>query len=443
MRTNRTDLILFNMLHTIKRKDIVMITKFLSLFFFICLIAFSCKQQSQPINITTKDTMVRKFYDVNHGSIYWFSSGRNRRKATEWINAIESKNSFGMVFNKLQTDNIRAALSNKNEIDSTLKEETDQQITGIVLNFLKELQEGNVSFDYDEVSVSRDSVYIYQLINSKYKEPASEIISRLDCKDPDYLVLQKYMEDSISVTDTLKYKKVVLAMNYRRYLTVNRQLEYVLVNIPTAEAEYYKNGMLKLKMRTVPGNKINRTPTIASHITSIVTFPHWNVPHNIAVNEILPKVRLDEFYLEQHNFEVVDAKGNVLNDSLLNWAGYTAKNFPYFFRQSTGANNSLGVIKFDLKNPYSIFLHSTSWQGVFQKKYRFLSHGCIRMEKPIELANALLRGKIDIRELKIGKENTESTIIDLPTKVPVYLIYVPVTVTGNKVTFIDDVYGLI
>lgn len=431
------------MLYTIKRKDIGIITKFLSFFFLICLIAFGCKQQPQPINITTEDPMVRKFYAVNHGSIYWFSSGKNRRKATEWLNTIESKNRFGMVFNKRQTDQIRAALSNNSRIDSTLKGETDQQITGLVLNFLKELQEGKVRFDYDEVSVPRDSVYIYQLINSKSREPVSEIISRLDCKDYDYLVLQKYLEDSISTTDTLKYKKVVLAMNYRRYLTVNHQPEYVLVNIPTAEAEYYRNGLLELKMRTVPGKKINRTPTIASHITSIVTFPAWNVPHRIAVNEILPKVHLDEFYLEQHNFEVVDARGNVLNDSLLNWAGYTAKNFPYFFRQSTGANNSLGVIKFDLKSPYSIFLHATSWQGVFEKKFRFLSHGCIRMEKPFELANALLRGEIDIQELKLGKKNTESTIIDLPVKVPVYLIYVPVTVTGNKVALIDDVYGLV
>lgn len=431
------------MLKTIERRDIGMITKSLSFFLFICLIAFSCKQQPQPVNITSNDPMVRKFYAANHGFFYWFSSGKNRKKAAEWLTAIESKNSFGMVLNKLQTDQIRAALLDNNEIDSILKGETEQQMTGLVLNFLKELQEGKVRFDYDEVSAPRDSIYIYQLINSKTKEPASEIISKLDCKDPDYLVLQNFLKDSISVTDTLKYNKIVLAMNYRRYLTVNHQQEYVLVNIPTAEAEYYRNGLLELKMRTVPGKKINRTPTIASYITSIVTFPAWNVPHRIAVNEILPKVHLDEFYLEQHNYEVVDAKGNVLNDSLLNWAGYTAKNFPYFFRQSTGANNSLGVIKFDLKNPYSIFLHATSWQGVFEKKFRFLSHGCIRLEKPIELANTLLRGEIDIKELKLGKENTESTIIDLPVKVPVYLIYVPVMVTGNNVTFIDDVYGLI
>ncbi len=99
-----------------------MITKFLSFFFFIiCLIAFSYKQQPQPINITSNDTMVRKFYVANHGFFYWFSSGKNRRKATEWLDAIESKNSFGMVFNKLQTDKIRAVLSDESKIDSTLK----------------------------------------------------------------------------------------------------------------------------------------------------------------------------------------------------------------------------------------------------------------------------------------------------------------------------------
>ncbi|MDZ4203396.1 MAG: L,D-transpeptidase family protein [Bacteroidales bacterium] len=395
------------------------------------------------MDITSEDTLVQQFYVINHESLYWFSSRKDIKRAAEWLKTIESANSFGLISDTVQIDQIRTALSNKNKIDIILKEKTDIQITGLVLNFIKDLQEGVVHFDYDEVNVPRDSVYIYQVRNSRYKGSVSKIVSRLDCKDHDYLVLKKYLKDSITDKNTFKYKAVVLAMNYRRYLTMNHQSEYILVNIPTAEAEYYRDDLLALKMRTVAGKKINQTPTIASHITSIVTFPFWNVPHTIAVKEILPKAQKDDNYLEQHNFEVVDAKGNVLDDSELNWKGYTEKNFPYFFRQSTGADNSLGVIKFNLKNPFSIFLHATSWQGAFAKDYRFLSHGCIRLEKPFELADALLRGMIDIQELKDGKKFTESNIIELHAKVPVYLIYVPVTVEGDKVTFLQDVYGLV
>ena len=196
-------------------------------------------------------------------------------------------------------------------------------------------------------------------------------------------------------------------------------------------------------MRTVVGKKEHPTPTIASYITNIVTFPHWNVPHSIAVKELLPKVQKNENYLEQNNYDVVTAKGKVIDDSELKWKNYNENNFPYFFRQATGPRNSLGLLKFNMQNPFSIFLHSTSWKAAFTKDYRFLSHGCIRLEKPLELAKALLPDKIDIRALKSGKKNTESKTIILGQKIPLFIIYMPVTVSGNKVTFLPDVYGLI
>jgi murein L,D-transpeptidase YcbB/YkuD len=216
-----------------------------------------------------------------------------------------------------------------------------------------------------------------------------------------------------------------------------------MVNIPATEARYYDNDVLRLKMRTVVGKKEAPTPTIASYITNIVTFPHWNVPHSIAVKEILPKVQLHENYLEQNNYDVVNAKGRVIDDSKLKWKSYTEENFPYFFRQATGPRNSLGVMKFNLQNPFDIFLHSTSWQGAFVQKRRFLSHGCVRLEKPFELAKILMPDKINIKELKSGKKNTESNTIKLPDKIPVFIVYVPVTVVGKKVTFLQDEYGLI
>jgi len=232
-------------------------------------------------------------------------------------------------------------------------------------------------------------------------------------------------------------------MNYRRYFTANHPSEYIVVNIPAIEAKYYQNDFLKLKMRTVVGKKDHQTPTIASYITNIVTFPHWNVPHSIAVKEILPKVQKNENYLEQNNYDVVNGRGKVIDDSELKWKSYTEKNFPYFFRQATGSRNALGVLKFNLQNPFSIFLHSTSLQSAFAKKYRFLSHGCIRLEKPLELAKDLLPDKLDFKQLRSGKKNTESKTIALPHKIPVFIIYMPVSVVGKKIIFLKDEYGLI
>ena len=387
--------------------------------------------------------MVQKFYSTWHEPLFWLSSGKNIKKAKEWLKVIESDKHSGFVSDQKETEQIHAALARKTKMDNYLKEKTDKQITGMVLNFIKYQQQGNVQFEYDEVNLTRDSVYIFQLIFSRNKGSVSKIASTLTCLDPEFLVLKKFMQDSIPDKTSLKYKTTLLAMNYRRYLSTNHFPEYILVNIPEAEAVYFKNSLPAMKMRTVPGKKTNMTPTISSYITSIVTFPTWNVPFKIAGEELLPKIQKDPNYLEQHNFDVVDAKGNVLNDSDLNWDSYTAKTFPYFFRQSTGSDNSLGVLKFNLGNPFSIFLHATSNPGAFAKDFRFLSHGCIRLEKPFELADAMLRGTLDIEELKTGKKNTESKIIKLPTKIPGFITYVPLTVTGNRVTFLPDVYGLI
>jgi len=241
----------------------------------------------------------------------------------------------------------------------------------------------------------------------------------------------------------LKDKFVVQAMNYLKYFAMNHYSEYIVANIPETEVRYYQNGKLKLQMKSVVGKKKNPTPTIASYITNIVNFPFWNVPYSVASKELLPKIQKDESYLERNNFEVVDAKGNVIDDSELKWDSYTEKNFPYFFRESTGPNNSLGVLKFNLGNPFSIYLHDTNSKGAFAKDSRFLSHGCVRLEKPIELAEFLTKGKVNAWELKTGQKDTESKILRLDQKIPVFIIYMPVIVDGEKVIFLKDVYGLV
>ena len=427
------------MLYTKNKKGISLSKGILPFILVSCFVA-NCFAQQTTIK---EDLMVQKFYVINNEPLYWFSSDKNIDRATEWLTMIESADNLGLVSDKLQSDQINVALLTNKTLDNIYKEQRDKQITGIVLNFIKDLHEGNIKFDYDEVNVPRDSVYINQLLNSKFGESVSNMISRLDCKDQDYLVLKKYLNDSLTVNDTLEYKKVVLAMNYRRYFAANHPSEYIVANIPATEASYYRNDFLKLKMRTVVGKKENPTPVIASYITDIVTFPRWNVPHSIAVKELLPKVQKNENYLEQNNYDVVNARGKVIDDSKLKWKSYNEKNFPYFFRQSTGPGNALGVLKFNLQNPFSIFLHSTSMQSSFAKDQRFLSHGCIRLQKPLELAKDLLPDEIDIKELKSGKKNTKSKTIELPHKIPVFIIYMPVIVKGKKVTFLKDVYGLI
>ncbi|MDD2797298.1 MAG: L,D-transpeptidase family protein [Bacteroidales bacterium] len=385
---------------------------------------------------------LKKFYTIHRAPLFWLTTEKETKRAIEWINVMDDAGKLGIIPNDQLDDQIRYVLKNSKTLSDKTKIETDQVITTMVLKFLKTLQEGNISFAYNEVSVSRDSIYVDQLLSSP-KRHISKFVSKLDCKDDDYLTLKRYLRDSLSTMKPEKYKAVAMAMNYRRFLSINHRSTYILANIPDAEAIYYVENKPILMMRTVVGKNSKPTPIIAAYIASVVTFPYWNVPHSIAVKEILPKVQKDDNYLEQANLEVVNAKGNPIDDSDLDWKSYNAENFTYFFRQSTGADNSLGVLKFNMQNPFSIFLHSTSWQGVFDLDNRFLSHGCIRLEKPIDLANELLKGKLDIAQLKKGKENTEPKTFKLDVPVQTFIIYNPVVVSGKNITFLKDVYGLV
>jgi murein L,D-transpeptidase YcbB/YkuD len=327
--------------------------------------------------------------------------------------------------------------------DTRAKGKTDTLLTDLVLHFIKNLQQGDSRFDYDKISINHDSLYISQLLKPRYFQSVSKLIALLDCKDHDYKVYKMFLKDSLSSVDSLKRKTIVRAMNYRRFINTNCQSEFLVVNSAQTEAEYYKGGRLAIKMRVIVGKKTKQTPTIASYITSITTFPNWNVPHQIAVDEILPKVQKDDNYLEQNNYEVVDANGNEIDDSALNWNDVNKNNFTLFFRQSSGSANALGVVKFNLQDTFSIFLHGTSNQKTFSKDFRFLSHGCVRLEKPFELADSLLRGKIDIKELETGATDKEPNVTMLHDKLPTFIIYMPVKIDNGNVTFLKDEYDLI
>lgn len=411
-------------------------TKKITLLIIIYFFANNFGQASHKVDI------IQQFYKENQQKIYWFSSPKSINKALEWLTLMETNNSSGMLLDKTHISKLRIALYGQIYLDSISKAQSDRLLTGMVLEYIKTYQQGNIHFLYDEVAKNRNAVYIKLLLESNNsKQTATQFIESIDCKDAEYKVLKKFLTDSITPADTLKYKTVLLAMNYRRYLSRQHKTEFVLINIPSAEMAYYKNDKLQFNMHVVVGKVSKPTPLLASYLTRVVAFPFWNTPRSIAVAELLPKVKKQVEYLEEHNFEIIDSTGNIVDSDDLNWEEYNKDNFPYRFRQTAGDGNALGLLKFVFKNPYSIYLHGTNWQGIFAKENRFKSHGCVRLEKPIRLANALLKRKIDLEEMKKQDENSQPMVLKLPHKVPVFITYNPLIIVKDKIVFLPDVYG--
>ncbi|SOE23000.1 L,D-transpeptidase catalytic domain [Spirosomataceae bacterium TFI 002] len=223
---------------------------------------------------------------------------------------------------------------------------------------------------------------------------------------------------------------------------------YVLVNIASNELTAFENDSIALKMKVIVGTRKNKTPVMATYADAVMLYPYWTPTANIIHNEIIPKVKKDMSYLSRNNFEVLNNKGQLVDPTDLDWNSFNRKNFPYKIRQGTGCDNSLGLLKINIQNPHSIYMHDTPHttynKGLFDREKRFFSHGCIRLEKPLELANWLdPKTTIDQGLMDKCLLNQKPEVVFLKQKVPVFLMYFTEYYDENgEYVELDDVYGL-
>ncbi len=289
-------------------------------------------------------------------------------------------------------------------------------------------------------------------------------------KDPQYLALQKALIGGVKDSKmTAEETKRVLAVNMERLRWKNKPLadKYVLVNIADYRLDVIENGKSVLDMKVVVGEGRNtdfmdnlveydendlkkdrpftrETPQLNSLIHSVQVNPVWNIPQSIATNEITKSAAADPYYLSNHNIDVYK-DGKIIEDTeTIDWsAGDAGK--AYLFKQRPGVDNALGKIKFLFNNASSVYLHDTPAQAGFQKEERALSHGCVRVERPLDLAHALFGDgpKFELIKKNMDNNNPEATDLALPKKVPVYLTYFTSWADTNGIMqFRKDVYGL-
>lgn len=220
---------------------------------------------------------------------------------------------------------------------------------------------------------------------------------------------------------------------------------YVVVNVPGFTLNVVDNDRTELAMRIVAGQGFTPTPVFSDRITYLVLNPSWNIPERIAREEIVPELQKDPSYLARKGIHVLDGFGErarEIEPSKIVWSSIGDK-LPYAFRQEPGPENPLGRIKFMLPNQFDVYLHDTPAGHLFRKADRALSHGCIRLEKPIELASFLLEGTPWTRESLLEAIQTgETQEIPLPQPFPVHIVYMTVKVDEDgTVQFFDDIYG--
>lgn len=257
-----------------------------------------------------------------------------------------------------------------------------------------------------------------------------------------------------------------IALNMERWRWFPRDLgeDHIRVNVPEYYLEVREKGRVVLPMNVIVGTRDNPTPIFSDSMKVIVFSPYWNVPSGIAQQETLPAVLEDPDFLERNNIEVVNTSGQVVDAGSIDWAALrdqrnsaeaseereedegraSEEAFPFRFRQRPGTSNSLGLVKFLFPNDFDVYLHDTPARSLFKRRERALSHGCVRLEEPVELAEYLLRGAGAWTAARIEKAMHAGTEehVKLAQPIPVHLMYWTARVDEDgNLRFMPDIYG--
>jgi L,D-transpeptidase YcbB len=277
------------------------------------------------------------------------------------------------------------------------------------------------------------------VLNSKVRE-----MQRLFNMLPDG-VLRSTVLKELNVPLKARLGELSMALNTIRWLhCIKSAGRVVVVNIPSATLMLYEHGQVIMESRIIVGKSSTHTPTLTSRITEVILYPYWMVPRSIATKELLPHIRRNPGYLDANNMQVLNEQGKVVNPYQVNWSGLSTTYFPYVLRQSTGCDNSLGLVKLNFYNPYNVYLHDTPWKVLFAANKRYFSHGCMRVQKAMELARVVLRDNtvaIDTLQEKGCLINQRPIIVPANEHIPVFVLYNTAWPDSAAiVSFHEDVY---
>lgn len=252
---------------------------------------------------------------------------------------------------------------------------------------------------------------------------------------------------ALNVTAAARTDQILVNLERLRWLAGGLGENYIYVNIADYTLEVMEKGRPALSMKVVVGKPYWYTPVFSAKMTYLIVNPAWNIPESIVYEEILPKVNKDPGYLSRQKITVLSGWGEntaAVDPAAIDWHRLPVKGMPYRFRQEPGPLNPLGKIKFMFPNRFNVYLHDTPARGLFEKGVRTFSHGCIRLEKPFELAQHLLQdnpesGQVDFNDaVPAGEER----LIKLARPIDVHIVYLTAWSDGEgRLHFRDDIYG--
>jgi murein L,D-transpeptidase YcbB/YkuD len=244
-----------------------------------------------------------------------------------------------------------------------------------------------------------------------------------------------------------RVRQIELNMERWRWVPHDMGDLYILVNIPDFRMRIVEKNEIAMDMRIIVGKDYTATPVFSGALKYLELNPYWNIPQKIAVEEILPKIRTEPEYLAKQNIKVFQSwrEGAMeIDPETIDWNSVTEKGFAFKLRQEPGPLNPLGRMKFIFPNKFAVYLHDTPTRALFNNSARGFSHGCIRVEKSLDLAAYLLRDNPrQTPETILARiESGAQEAIFLRRPIPVHILYWTAWVDDEgTVQFRKDIYG--
>jgi murein L,D-transpeptidase YcbB/YkuD len=251
--------------------------------------------------------------------------------------------------------------------------------------------------------------------------------------------------NAMNVTVAERINQIRVNLERTRWVIHDMPSSSLVVDIAGFMLQYYHENKMVWSGKVMVGKPFHQTPIFRSAITYIVLNPTWTPTPDIVKNETVPSIVKDPEFLTKQRLRIFDSSGTEIDPNSIPWKQYQGKFLPYTLRQDSGKDNSLGLIKFLFPNPYHVYLHDTPSKSLFGRTQRAFSHGCIRVQNPLELGRLILANDVGNlttvermdRLLALGKTST----VILKQSLPIYLMYLTTNVLDGKVMFKPDLYS--
>ncbi|AKD38429.1 hypothetical protein I926_05525 [Pasteurella multocida subsp. multocida OH4807] len=384
-------------------------------------------------------SMVAKIYADNNFQLIWTDSATEKQFLREYAMVVMSGISKNAAMTLEQIDSLEKGSFERD----ALLTDTFLDYMYYSSNILKSAQKWLYSANNYKSSLPTE-LQIIDWLNAVKEGKTFEFLTALSTSNSWYKETTEALPALVNVPNLDKEalaKLYKMAINAQRLRVIPAFEDGLFVNIPSYELDYYRDGKLVLSSKVIVGKKARKTPVLYSKLSNVVVNPPWNTPTRLINEDIIPKVRKDPSYIYRNGYTIIDSKGKTIDPYTIDWENMTAKKFPYRLRQAPG-DSALGNFKFNMPSSDAIFLHDTPSRGLFAKKDRALSSGCVRIEKSDELATILLKEAGWTEERKRSTlQSRKTTSETISSHNPVFLYYVTTWVNGNKTYTLPDIYG--